>query len=86
MVRTQIQLPDKLYRDLKALAKQQEWTMAETVRRSVEEYLERHPAKEGSAEKKWTLPKPMNLGMKDVHPDDLRLLANERETPEDLLR
>lgn len=85
MVRTQIQLPDKLYRDLKALAAQQEWTMAETVRRSVEEYLERHPVREGPGGE-WKLPAPMDLRMKDVHPDDFRLLANERDTPEDLLR
>lgn len=79
-------MPDELYRDLKALARKKEWTMAETVRRSLEEYLERHPAKEGAGEKKWTLPKPMNLGPIKVGPEEMRLLANERDTPEDLLR
>ncbi|MBY0373034.1 MAG: ribbon-helix-helix protein, CopG family [Bryobacteraceae bacterium] len=83
MVRTQIQLPDKLYRDLKALAAQQEWTMAETVRRSVEEYLERHPVREGAGEKTGRLPKPMKLGAFLRPVEEWRELANVRALNED---
>lgn len=43
MVRTQIQLPDALYRDLKRLAASREWSLAETLRRGAELLLARHP-------------------------------------------
>ena len=42
MVKTQIRLPDGLYRDLKRLAAAQEWSLAETVQRAAEQFLARH--------------------------------------------
>jgi hypothetical protein len=65
MVRTQIQLPDALYRDLKRLAEQREWTLAETLRRAAEQFLDRHPnlaAKAGT----WRLPEPRDLGWRGL--------------------
>lgn len=44
MVKTQIQLPDSLYRDLKRLAARKEWSLAETLRRAAEQFLARHSA------------------------------------------
>ena len=44
MVKTQVQLPDALYRDLKRLAAAREWSLAETIRRAAEQFLARHPA------------------------------------------
>lgn len=82
MVRTQVQFPDKLYRELKALAEAQEWTMAETVRRSVEEYLDRHPVKDKAATE-WKLPRPLDLGPIKVHHRHFRLLANGHDSSED---
>lgn len=43
MVKTQIQLPNQLYRDLKRLAAAREWSLAETLRRAAEQLLARHP-------------------------------------------
>ena len=43
MVKMQIQLPDALYRDLQRLAAAREWSLAETLRRAVEQLLARHP-------------------------------------------
>ena len=43
MVKTQIQLPDALYRDIKRLAASREWSLAETMRRAAEQFLARHP-------------------------------------------
>lgn len=83
MVRTQIQLPDELYRDLKALARKKEWTMAETVRRSLEKFLEDQPVEAKSAAKTWTLPKPMSLGQFLRPVEEWRELANERALNED---
>ena len=43
MVKTQIQLPDALYRDIKRLAASREWSLTETMRRAAEQFLARHP-------------------------------------------
>lgn len=43
MVKTQIQLPDELYRALKRLAAAKEWSLAETLRRAAEQFLAGHP-------------------------------------------
>jgi len=43
VVRTQIQLPDALYRDIKRLAASREWSLAETMRRAAERFLAQHP-------------------------------------------
>jgi hypothetical protein len=44
MVKTQIQLPNDLYRELKRLAEAKEWSLAETLRRAAEQFLARHSA------------------------------------------
>lgn len=36
MIKTQIQIPDDLYRRVKRLAESQEWSLAETLRRAAE--------------------------------------------------
>jgi hypothetical protein len=41
MIRTQIQLPDDLYRRAKAVAKQREISLAEMTRRGLELFLDR---------------------------------------------
>lgn len=43
MIKTQIQLPDALYRDIKRLAASREWSLAETMRRAAEQFLARYP-------------------------------------------
>ena len=55
MVRTQIQLPDPLYRKLKRIAKERDWSLAEVVRRSAERFVERFPD-EGEAPATWVFP------------------------------
>lgn len=39
MVRTQIQFPDPLYKDLKEVAGKKDWSLAELLRRAAEAYL-----------------------------------------------
>jgi hypothetical protein len=39
----QVHLPDPLYRRLKQVAAQRDWSLAEVVRRAVEQYVERFP-------------------------------------------
>ena len=61
MTRTQIQLPEELYAALKRLAAAKEWTLAETIRRAAERYLEAYP-EASRVNEGWTLPEPMRLG------------------------
>ncbi len=75
MVKTQIQLPDDLYREAKRVAADYEMSFAEVVRRSLERTMPAYPRKGAAA---WRPPEPMDLGQRcTVDADELRLLANE---------
>jgi hypothetical protein len=43
MIRTQVQFPDPLYRRLKEIAEQQEWSLSEVMRKAAEHFVERFP-------------------------------------------
>lgn len=60
MVKTQIQFPDNLYERLKKLANEQEWSLAETLRRSAELLLATRPLAPKSQSAAWTLEPPAN--------------------------
>jgi len=70
MIRTQIQLPDELYRAAKAFAERKEWSLAELIRRGLEDILGRFPAPP-SPGAEWKLPEPRPLGGDDffLNPD-----------------
>ncbi len=78
MIRTQIQLPDKLYRRLKELAKSEETSLAEIMRRAGEHILLVHPEYE-LAQKNWQPPEPEDLGEFQSHESNWRILANAQE-------
>jgi len=61
MVRTQIQLPDALYREVKRIAAEREMSLAELVRRGLELLLTRFPSVPPAATP-WELPEPRPLG------------------------
>ena len=62
MVKTQIQLPDSLYQDLKRVAKEREISLAEVIRRGAEYITQVYrPLKEPRDD--WTLPGPFDLGV-----------------------
>jgi hypothetical protein len=54
MIKTQVQLPDELYRTAKAIAEQREWSLAEVVRRGIEHVALAYPLR--TTVKPWTLP------------------------------
>lgn len=54
MIKTQIQLPDQLYHQAKAIAEQREWSLAEVVRRGIEHMAMVYPITEAAA--KWEMP------------------------------
>lgn len=61
MVKTQVQIPDALFREAKRLAAENEMSFAEVVRRGLEEIIKHHPPGRTRAES-WTLPRPFDLG------------------------
>jgi hypothetical protein len=61
MIKTQVQLPDALYHAAKELAARKEWSLAEVVRRGLENILCTFPASTASTEP-WKLPEPRPLG------------------------
>lgn len=76
MVRTQVQLPDDLYRDAKRLAEEHEITLAEIVRRGLEHMIRIYPPRDATAGY-WRLPEPHHLGRFLAPEEQWRELANE---------
>ena len=73
MVRTQIQLPDEVYKRARKLSKSREISMAELARRGIEYMLSVY-APEQKPETEWKLP-TKNLGWKGLDEDDLKAQA-----------
>lgn len=55
MTRTQIQFPEPLYRRLKEIAKQQDCTLSEVMRKAAEHFVARFPGDTKSKEE-WRFP------------------------------
>ena len=77
MTRTQIQLPDELYRRAKRFSTEREISLAELMRRGLELMLARYPAEEGVS-RAWQLPSVNGGGLK-VPLEKLREIANAEE-------
>ena len=75
MVRTQIQLPDALYEEVKRVAREREMSLAEVVRRGVEYITRAYPAV--GSDRSWTPPPASKLGAFRASPEAWRLLVNE---------
>ena len=61
MVKTQVQIPDGLYREAKRIAAETEMSFAEVVRRGLEEMVLHHPpGRERAAD--WVMPAAHDLG------------------------
>jgi hypothetical protein len=76
MVRTQVQLPDELYREAKRIAAEQEVTLAEVVRRGLEHMLRIYPPRAATANR-WQPPPPRHLGGFAAPVEQWRELAYE---------
>ncbi len=75
MTRTQIQLPDPLYRDVQRVARQQNWSIAEVIRRGAEAVVRNYPPGKRESEE---LSMPPAL--------QTRLLVTDPEALRDLIR
>ncbi|MDZ4199569.1 MAG: antitoxin [Kiritimatiellia bacterium] len=69
MQRTQIQLPDRLFKAARALAGRKEISLAELVRRGLEYMIATSPEASGSTES-WDLPTPHDLQAMDPFKDE----------------
>lgn len=75
MTKTQIQVPEELFEEVRAFAKRREWSLAETFRRGAELLLQVYPedtAKPGAA---WTPPTSGRVGWKGLNAEQLRDVA-----------
>lgn len=78
MIKTQIQIPEDLYKDLKGLARRKEWSLAETLRRAGENFLQQFAESEDAVETSgWTPPSPRKLGWRGLSPEQLKEAAME---------
>jgi hypothetical protein len=78
MIRTQVQLPNDLYEKAKRFSREREMSLAEVVRRGLEQLLDRYPMEPPSA-KEWVLPS-VDGGATLVPLEDLKQIAYDDET------
>lgn len=72
MIRTQIQLPEPLYREVQRVAQEQDWSIAEVIRRGAEAVARSYPPLKGPAKKVWTLLPPIRSRLLMAEPGALR--------------
>jgi len=72
MIRTQIQIPEPLYREVQRVAREHEWSIAEVLRRGAEVVTRTYRGSNRAAAKAWRLPPPLASELKIVDPEALR--------------
>ncbi|MDX1996085.1 MAG: antitoxin [Thermoanaerobaculia bacterium] len=77
MTRTQVHFPDDLYHQAKRIAREQEMSFAEVIRRGLEMIVRLYPPGRGSEVADWEPPEPLALGAFRASSDQWRELANE---------
>ena len=76
MTRIQIQLPDPLYREVKRVAREHDWPLAEVLRRGAEYMVRCYPRRPAAASQ-WKPPPGTRLGVFKAPHAEWRELANE---------
>lgn len=76
MTRTQIQLPDELYRKAKELCEERGMSFAELARRGIEHMT---TVWNGKGEEEWKFPEPISLGWTGLSDAELKRLAQEED-------
>jgi hypothetical protein len=77
MIKTQIQMPEEQYEQLRAFAAQREWSLAETLRRGAELLLQVYPRTPQSTGAAWEPPQSSNVGWQGLEPDALKQVLLE---------
>ena len=75
MTKTQIQVPEELFREVRAFSRRREWSLAETFRRGVELLLQVYPEVDGESDDIWTPPTSSRVGWKGLSAAQLRDVA-----------
>lgn len=81
MIKTQIQLPEELFRQVRRFAAEREWSLAETFRRGAELLLQVHPPNPASKALEWTPPMSDTAGWRGLTARQLRDLAFRDQQP-----
>jgi hypothetical protein len=79
VTKTQIQVPEELFAEIREFARKREWSLAETFRRGAELLLETYPHDGPSATRAWLPPSSGNTGWKGLNAEQLRELAFNEE-------
>lgn len=77
MTKTQIQVPEDLFAEIKDFAQRREWSLAETFRRGAELLLETYAEDTPPASQAWQPPTSRRVGWKGLTDEQLRDLAFE---------
>ncbi len=77
MTKTQIQVPEELFSQLKRFAQRREWSLAETFRRGAELLLETYVDDAPPVAQAWQPPTSRRVGWKGLSAAQLRDLALE---------
>ena len=72
MIKTQIQLPEKQYQELREFAARREWSLAETFRRGAELLLEVYPPHPDNADRSWQPPVSETAEWVGLSPTELK--------------
>ena len=72
MTKTQIQVPEELFQEIRTFAKQREWSLAETFRRGAELLLQMYPEKAAPSSAAWVPPTSSRVGWKGLSAGQLR--------------
>ncbi|WP_367870227.1 antitoxin [Luteolibacter sp. Populi] len=75
MTKTQIQLPEELFAEIREFARRREWSLAETFRRGAELLLEVYPREAPLASQPWQAPISSTAGWKGLSAAELKELA-----------
>jgi hypothetical protein len=82
MTKTQIQVPEKLFQDIRAFSKKREWSLAETFRRGAELLLQVYPDAGAATNAAWTPPTSFGVGWKGLSAKQLRDAAFADSDPQ----
>jgi hypothetical protein len=80
MTKTQIQVPEDLFAQIKDFAQRREWSLAETFRRGAELLLETYAENGPSASQSWEPPTSQRVGWKGLSDEELKNLAFEEQS------
>jgi len=72
MIKTQIQVPAGLFKEVRDFAKKREWSLAETFRRGAELLLQVYPEQPVAPDAAWTPPTSKRVGWKGLSAAQLR--------------